>query len=213
MGKTGSTTIGIATYSQLILVSQGSQSSPSRLSKVRRSTPSQDISQVGPPKPYNSAHIEYISEVGAPTPNSYYIAISILESRMTTKSRVGAAAAYSWFNNVKHQSHVQVSMGKGPGQSRNTLSQTWWCDKRTTVLVSTISISNHTPTPIVVATPPKKSPSKGGASASYGHDDHSGHDGHSSIKRLIVIQCQMVYSVQDISQVGTLTPHDYDAIL
>ena len=79
-----------------------------------------------------------------------------------------------------------------------------------------------TPTPIVVAKPPRKAPSKVGASASYGnnghdgyhgHDNHSGHDGHNSIKRLLAIQCQMVDSVQDISQVKAPTPHNYDAIL
>ena len=78
------------------------------------------FSQVDSPASQKLAHLECISQVGAPTPQAYYVAISILGSRMTTKSRVGAAAAYSWFNNVNHPSHVQVSMGRGAGQSRNT---------------------------------------------------------------------------------------------
>ena len=98
---------------------------------------------------------------------------------MTTKSRDGAAAAFSWFNNVNHPSHAQVSMGRGPGQSRNTLSQTWWCDKRTTVLVSAMLKPKPYASSYCCGDTTQKSPSKVGASASYGHDGHDGHENHS----------------------------------
>ena len=77
---------------------------------------------------------------------------------MTTKSRVRAAAAYSWFNNVNHPSHVQVSMGRVRGKAEIHYRrlggvvkgpQFWWAQ---------CSISNPRPTPIVVATPPRKAP-------------------------------------------------------
>lgn len=37
-------------------------------------------------------------------------------------SRVGAAPTYSQFNNLNNPSHAQVSMGRGLGQSRNTIA-------------------------------------------------------------------------------------------
>ena len=89
--------------------------------------------------------------------------------------------------------------------------QPWWAQ---------CPISNPTPTPIVVATWPRIAlPSEVGASTLYGHEGHignnghDGHDGHSSIKRFLVIQCQIVNSVQYISQVEALLRHGYDAIL
>ena len=48
------------------------------------------------------------------------------------------------------------------------------------------------------------------------HDGNNGpdrHDGHSSMNRLLILECRMVGSVQDISQVEAPTPHGYDARL